>query len=313
VSDEEIASPKYPIHASLCHTEGMSFPHSKIVIDPAAFITADLENLRAEAVAAEEQETRDRLFRFIHYDLSQIFSEGGYVKTPTPSVEQLLKEAANWDANQLKQEIELVCECHIEKMKDAKASPALNHMKDQLEDMAWHQKPLIYNANPNRHDSRFIAIDDVPKRLEFEREAREILDEGIDYYSKLQTGYETQLQTLSRHDQQSIRKMNENVKLLNRMCKNARKAKETMIKIASEYRRKDKIDGKEAITYAENRDRFFTLERQYINLHSEIVRFVDTTRLSITEFPARLNIDESSGETWILEAAKKERSKTAWR
>jgi len=287
---------------------GMVFPQPQMAtVDLETIRTGDLEALRQEAVTAKEQKELDLIFYYLRHTLSEIQNGGGHFEYPVPSVERLLQETSDFNSNQLRQQIEMV-DVEIQRLTDVKKAIADTYTREMLENALWHRKSIIIGL-PNRKRSFFInTLEDVEELLALAKEKHKVLDEGIAYYSKLREGYRAQLQRLTETAPAILK---EKLCEIQQVCRNADKAKETMIKMASEYRKKDKIEGKVAITYIENKDCFSTFERQYIHLHSEIIKYADAATLSIPQFPARLNADESRGEVWILEVAKKERTKAA--
>lgn len=259
-----------------------------------------LEGLKKEAEAAKEQRKLDLMFYYLRQTLGEIFVEGGHFEMPVPSVEELTRRAENFGINQLEQEINLTI-VQVQRLNQAKRIIADTYTREKMEDSLWNKKPITISLPNSNRMSYVNTPDDMEELLALAKEKQKILDEGIAYYSKLKAAYEAQLHTMQA---QASTILIEKLRQIKQVVRESKKSRETMIKIASEYRKKDKIDGKEAVKYVENKENFTALQTRYIHLHTEISKYSDPAALSLPSFPMSLNLDERSGESSISEAAK---------
>jgi hypothetical protein len=265
----------------------------------------DLEQLKADTHAREEQRQRD-LESFLESKIfSPIFGSMMHFEYPVKSVQRVLKKSEGWSMIQMGQEIELT-DVEIERRQEAKKIRAATYTKEKIEHALWNHTSISFETKSEGRTQHFYVhtIEDAEQLLALEKEAQQILNARIGYFTAIKRGYEARLRAMKK----AAPKI-----LINKLCeirkvvKESAKPRENMVKIAANYRKRGSIDGKEAIRYQEDKERFAALQSQYHNLHSEIIKYRDSSDLKIPQFPASLNMDERIGEIWILEHADRER------
>jgi hypothetical protein len=288
---------------------GLSQEDHSIKIDPSNFNAADLDRLKEEFKAKENQQELDRNDHFLRGIKDKYRGESHSFRRPFPSVEIRLKEAAGYSHDMLKQAIEIE-KAEIEDLCSLKEQIIAFADEDRQAKAMWANTPVeIYKHS---HGTRSVPCvhswSELQELLELGKAEVWIADFWIRYHTKLKKGYEDLLKRLTEEAPKIVaEKLNE----IQNVVDQGVKVRENMVEIAAGYRKRDSIEGKEATRYEQEKDRFTALQRRYQHLYAEMIRYGDPSDLKIPLFPASLNMDERTGEAWILEVAEKERRERA--
>jgi len=264
----------------------------------------DLEQLKADTHAREEQRQRD-LESFLESKIfSPIFGTMMHFEYPVRSVQRVLKKSEGWSILQLGQEIELM-DVEIERRQEAKKIRAATYTKEKIEHALWNHTSISTETKSEGRTRSFYVhtIEDAEELLALEKEAQQILDVRIGYFTAIKQGYEAMLRAMKKAAPAILKR-----KLcdISQVVKEADETIKAIRKTAIRNQKSHDVKGKEAVKFSDDRLHFKELQNRYIGLSSEIRNYADSA-LSIPPFPNDLTMDERASTFEIEHAAEAER------
>jgi hypothetical protein len=173
------------------YPDGMSLDDDKFYDDATSIRTeADIRAFKKNRDTFEEQKYRNRMYRYLRGELSEIYSAGGYFEYPVPSVPELLEKARGWTANRLQQEIEGTCDVQIEKIQEAKKIAADTYTREKLEDCLWNRRPVTITLPSGNRMNHITSLEEVEELVGLGKDVQYVFDYWLAYYEELKAGYE---------------------------------------------------------------------------------------------------------------------------
>lgn len=303
--DSEIEKPPYPFSRKKFGTleSNMGYPRQNeptLSYNQISQPDFDIQQLKDDVFAYEEQKQRDELTFLEERFMRPILGVVGHFERPVPSVKQVLEKSANWSINQLRQESELI-DVEIDKRKEVKQIMAATFTKEKVEEALWQYKPLeiVTKSEGRTHQFYPNSIEEGEELLALEKEAQQILDARIAYFTAIKEGYQARLRDMEKAAPDILKdKLHE----IRQVIKDANATIKAVRKTAIRNQKSHDVKGKDAVRFMDDWEKFRQLQVRYIQLTSEIRNYASPD-LSILPFPNDLTLDERGWSTAEIEQA----------
>lgn len=307
--DEEIEKPLYPFSRKKFGTldGNLGYPHKQqpsLSYSQISSPNFDIVQLKSDMLAREEQKRLDELVFLEEKFMRPILGVMGHFEYPIPSVEQVLRKSDDWGINQLRPEIEMM-DFEIDKRKEVKQIMAATFTKEKVEDALWKRRPLeiVTKSEGRTHQFYPNTIEEADELLALEKEAQQIFDARIKYFTAIKAGYEARLREMSKAAPNILKqKLSE----IQQVVQDAERTINKIRKTAYKNQETHNVRGRDAVKFMDEREHFGQLQVRYIQLTAEIRNYADPDT-KIIPFPDNLTFDDRMSTSEIEQAAETER------